>query len=220
MFAQRRMVSLAAERRGRARQVVLTSCLPGLLVVGTTGVSPQPTMIITGRFCSAPRAQVPGLAIKALGCRRGGGVVSRGPVPKVIRSRQRATAAREAEMTDVADTGRLAGFPLPEGVLPDGEAWHPQTLALWDSLRRYPPLADEPDLSWQYLVDTAVLHHAMWQHGHWQHAAEVRLRLAKVAATPEDRLRLKVRLAAPATLELPSDGSVSDIASRRARLTT
>jgi hypothetical protein len=58
----------------------------------------------------------------------------------------------------------------------------------------------------------------MWQHSEWQHAGEVRLRLAKMACTPEDRQRIKVkitqRVEAP---EVPA--GVADIASRRARLT-
>jgi hypothetical protein len=144
--------------------------------------------------------------------------VARGRIPKDVLSRPRDTRRREAETVAIADTGELAGPELPSGVLPDGEAWHPRTVALWDSLRRYPPMKDEPALSWVYLVDTMLLHHRLWQHSEWQHAGEIRLRLAKMACTPEDRQRIKVKITrhveAP---EVPA--GVADIASRRARLT-
>jgi hypothetical protein len=109
---------------------------------------------------------------------------------------------------------------LPEGVLPDGESWHPLTLAFWDGLRCSPLMADEPFLSWLYLIDTAVLHHLMWQHGRWQHAAEIRLRAAKFAVTPEDRQRLRVRVTQPGRQEPSGSDAVTNMASRGARLTT
>jgi hypothetical protein len=50
----------------------------------------------------------------------------------------------------------------------------------------------EPD--WQFLLDTALMHHHMWQNGRWDFASEVRLRVAKFGATPEDRLRLHLEI--------------------------
>ncbi|MGH3547826.1 MAG: hypothetical protein ACRDQU_06870 [Pseudonocardiaceae bacterium] len=148
-------------------------------------------------------------------------MAGRGPVPKARRSRKADEARRDAEMVKVATTGALAGRPLPKGVLPEGESWHPQTLALWAALRRSPLLADEPPLGWQFLIDTALMHHVMWSKGRWEYASEVRLRVAKFGATPEDRMRLKVRVVQPAA-EVAASGNavaVTDIASRRARLT-
>lgn len=121
-------------------------------------------------------------------------------------------------MTSVTDTGTLAGPELPAGVLPDGESWHPQTLALWQELRRSPIMQGEPGLTWAYMVDTVVLHHMMWQHQEHRFAPELRLRLAKVAATPEDRQRLKIRVTQPVDTTEPAPG-VANIAARRARLT-
>ena len=94
-------------------------------------------------------------------------------------------------------SGRLSGPELPEGVLPDGEDWHPQTRALWDALRRSPLLADEPELGWMFLVDTCSCTTTMWTKGKWEFASEVRLRLAKFGATPEDRARLRVKVVTP-----------------------
>ena len=61
MLAQRRLVSLAAERRGAWQQ----SSPPAARFPFwyPTGVSLGPTMIITGRFCRYPRPQVRGTKI-------------------------------------------------------------------------------------------------------------------------------------------------------------
>lgn len=140
-------------------------------------------------------------------------MAGRGPAPKGERVRDRDTP----EFVTVVDDGGLHGAPLPVGVLPDGESWHVQTVALWDSLRRSPLLANEPALGWQFLIDTALMHHTMWTKGRWEFASEVRLRVAKFGATPEDRMRLKMKIE-PAKPEVRAAASVSDIASRRARL--
>lgn len=47
---------------------------------------------------------------------------------------------------------------------------------------------------WDFLLDTAVLHTAMWC-GNAAVAAELRLRVAKFGATPEDRARLRMSFA-------------------------
>jgi hypothetical protein len=95
-------------------------------------------------------------------------------------------------------------------------------VALWDSLRSLPLLKNELDLGWEFLLDTALMHHTMWSKGRWEFASEVRLRLAKFGATPEDRMRLKIKVTTPTEdAKRPAQagsGSVSDIASRRARL--
>ena len=146
--------------------------------------------------------------------------MTKGRLPQDRLSRVRDERRREAEIVTVEDTGELAGPELPQGVLPDGEAWHPQTVALWADLRRSPLLRDEPALTWSYLLDTAVLHHRLWAHGEYRHAPELRLRLAKVAATPEDRQRMKVKIAEHVPGSAPTPAKVSDMAARRARLTT
>jgi len=145
--------------------------------------------------------------------------MARGPVPKSTRSRRDDNAKRQAETVTISDTGTLAGPELPEGILPDGAKWHAQTRQLWQELRRHPLLQDEPGLTWQYLIDTAALHSLAWTNGRWDLAPELRLRLAKVGITPEDRQRLRVRITQ--RVEAPEvPAGVAEIASRRARLTT
>lgn len=124
-------------------------------------------------------------------------------------------------MAEIIDDGQLHGPPLPDGVLPDGQGWHPQTVALWDALRRSPLLADEPPLGWQFLIDTALMHTVMWSKGRWEFASEVRLRVAKFGATLEDRQRLRLKVTKPEeSTPAGSQSAVTNIASRRARLTS
>lgn len=105
---------------------------------------------------------------------------------------RRATAASTVRQTLRASRGKLGGFDLPEGVLPKGKEWHPRTVAWWEEWRRSPQAAamiTGPD--WQYLLDTALLHHQYWSNGRWEFANELRMREAKLGATPKDRADLK-----------------------------
>lgn len=111
----------------------------------------------------------------------------RGPAPKAVRSRPNDTARRQAEMTKVAQDGGIRGPDLPEF------DWHPRTLTWWDTWRRSPLAKEFGPTDWDFLVDTAFLHSAMWN-GDVRLAGELRLRSAKFGATPEDRLRLKVQI--------------------------
>ncbi|MFE7108837.1 hypothetical protein ACFU98_12740 [Streptomyces sp. NPDC057575] len=92
----------------------------------------------------------------------------------------------------------LRGPELPEGVLgvntKTGELveWHPMTLLWWNEWRTSLQAQTFTGTDWSFLVDTALMHHAMWEKGQWTLAAEVRLRAAKFGATPEDRARLKL----------------------------
>jgi hypothetical protein len=150
-------------------------------------------------------------------------VAGRGPAPKAVRVRQDDNNLRQSEITELETTGELHGPPLPEGCLPDGADWHPRTKALWESLRKLPLLKNELDLGWEFLLDTALMHHTMWSKGRWEFASEVRLRLAKYGATPEDRMRLKIKVTTPKDEQSVSQAggnSVADISSRRARLTS
>lgn len=141
-------------------------------------------------------------------------MAGRGPAPAPQRRRRNKDST---EPTVVVNAGELHGPDLPSGVLPEGQEWHPQTVALWDALRRNPLLADEPELGWQFLIDTALMHHTMWSKGRWEFASEVRLRVAKYGATPEDRMRLKVKITPPAS-EAPApeqQSTPTDLVARR-----
>jgi hypothetical protein len=47
---------------------------------------------------------------------------------------------------------------------------------------------------WDFLLDTAILHARLWN-GEATAAPELRLRVAKFGATPEDRARLRMQFA-------------------------
>jgi hypothetical protein len=51
------------------------------------------------------------------------------------------------------------------------------------------------ETDWNELLDTAVLHAAYWGEGDRKVAPELRLRVAKFGATPEDRARLRIQFA-------------------------
>ena len=64
---------------------------------------------------------------------------------------------------------------------------------------------------WNELLDTAILHARLWK-GDVKVAAELRLRVAKFGATPEDRARLRIQWAqadeADAKRPAPSSSAV------------
>lgn len=122
-------------------------------------------------------------------------MAGRGPAPKKNRSRARDTHEKQK----LVATGELAGFALPKNMLPidpktgEREQWHPATRRWWNHWRKSPQanlMLTEPD--WDFLLDTALIHHRFWSNGRWEFANELRMRAAKFGATPEDRLRLRV----------------------------
>lgn len=132
-------------------------------------------------------------------------MAGRGPAPKQQRARSRATPER----TNLADphrplqlvvSGSKLGPNLPSGraVLPEGSDWHPLTKKWWEHWRTSPQasrMLSDPD--WDFLLDTALMHHIMWTKGRWEFASEIRIRVAKFGATVEDRLRLKAEIEVP-----------------------
>lgn len=91
----------------------------------------------------------------------------------------------------------LRGPDLPIDVLPGDEEWHVRTQAWWATWRRSPQAQTFTTTDWDFLIDTALMHHTMWSKGRWEFASELRLRAAKFGATPEDRLRLRMQVEIP-----------------------
>ncbi|MEU5853953.1 hypothetical protein ABZ799_01375 [Nocardiopsis dassonvillei] len=143
-----------------------------------------------------------------------------GFAPQERLSRPRDEKKRKSEMHSVIADGQVRGGELPEGVLPDGDSWHPRTAAWWETWRVSAQAQTFTPTDWDFLLDTALLHHVMWTKGRWEFASEVRLRAAKFGATPEDRMRLKLKVDTPEVDdEKPSGGAkVTEISSRRKRL--
>jgi hypothetical protein len=147
-------------------------------------------------------------------------MAGRGPAPKDPSKRRRRNAT-EPE-TVIVNDGELRGPELPEGVLPGDEEWHPMTVRWWHEWRTSPMAANFLGTDWAFLLDAALMHHTAWTKGKWEFLSEVRMRSAKFGATPEDRARLKLKVddpSAPVSRPVSRTDGVTDINSRRARLT-
>ena len=126
-------------------------------------------------------------------------MAGRGPAPKATASRDRDALRRQGK-TGICADGEVRGPALPGMFVADhGEErdWHPMTVAWWETWRTSAQAQIMVDTDWSFMLDTALMHDAMWSKGQWVLAAEVRLRVAKFGATPEDRLRLKLEIEAP-----------------------
>lgn len=142
-------------------------------------------------------------------------MAGRGPAPgsgaKPDDDRRRRNAS--PAMTVVTADGKEYG---PE--LPDSYEWPDATLAWWKTWRTSAQAQTFTDTDWSFLIDTAVLHAEYWM-GDRKLAAEVRLRVAKFGATPEDRARLKIEIGSPDTPPKPATRlQTKAIKNRRTRL--
>jgi hypothetical protein len=149
-------------------------------------------------------------------------MAGRGPAPTGDRSRDR----DNKETVKLVSDGKRRGPALPRNVLKDRAgksiAWHPMTVRWWNHWRESPQalrMMTGPD--WDFLLDTALMHHEMWSAKKWELAAEVRLRVQKFGATPEDRSRLRVEIGVGLPNEAPATvtTNVTSIDDRRQRLT-
>lgn len=129
----------------------------------------------------------------------------RGPAPKDPATRRR-TNVDAIPRTTLSQDDELRGPDLPDNVLPDCEDWHPRTRAWWLTWRESPQAQAFIATDWDFLIDTALMHHTMWSKGRWEFAGELRLRAAKFGATPEDRMRLRLQATgAPSAGEKPAE---------------
>lgn len=117
-------------------------------------------------------------------------MAGRGPAPKDPEKRVRRNTG-PAPMSNLAADGELRGPDLPAGM-----EWPGRTRSWWETWRMSPQAQTFTESDWDFLLDTALLHARMWL-GDPKVASEVRLRVAKFGATPEDRLRLRMQVDAP-----------------------
>ena len=78
--------------------------------------------------------------------------------------------------------------------------WPAQTRQWWRMWAESPLARDFTETDWSELLDTALLHARYWQ-GNLSLASEIRLRVAKFGATPEDRARLRIVFAVADNVE-------------------
>lgn len=111
-------------------------------------------------------------------------------------------------------TTRTPGVMCRNGNLKcDGHPmWSPRTVQWWEKWRRSPQSMVMSELDWEFLLETAVLHHMLWSPrgnaggvSQTQLASELRQRVAKFGATFEDRRKLQMSIETPQTLQADQD---------------
>ncbi len=115
-------------------------------------------------------------------------MAGRGPAPKDPRRRARRNA-------DPVGTTTIAFEKGEQPDLPEEIEWPDQTRAWWQMWADSPLSEHFMATDWTFLLDTALLHAAVWGSGDFSKLAELRVRVAKFGATPEDRARLRIQFA-------------------------
>jgi len=131
-----------------------------------------------------------------------------GRIPQATRSRKR----DEVQRLQLSPDEVLRGPDLP-----DGWDWCERTRAWWQTWRRSAQAQTWGETDWDFLADTAVLHNQLWSEGRADVLPELRLRVAKFGATPEDRLRLRLSVE-PKGLPMAPAKPARAATARRSRL--
>jgi hypothetical protein len=120
-----------------------------------------------------------------------------GPAPKDPSKRARRNAGPTPLRVIVAEPVAQPDLPTvyveKDGGLEEF-VWPARTEEWWRMWRDSPLSADFTAVDWSELLDTALLHARFWK-GSMSLAGELRLRVAKFGATPEDRARLRITFA-------------------------
>lgn len=124
-------------------------------------------------------------------------MAGRGPAPKDPNRRARRNKEPAPLKVIHAEPTSQPDLPTFE-IEHDGEltefVWPARTREWWSMWRDSPLSAEFTATDWSELLDTAVIHARFWR-GDVKMAAELRLRVAKFGATPEDRARLRITFA-------------------------
>lgn len=115
-------------------------------------------------------------------------MAGRGPAPKSGDRRARRNS-------DVTTTTILRFEEAEQPDLPDGFPWPDATVVWWEMWRNSPQAEHFGSTDWSFLLDTAILHAQLWGNGDTSVLPELRIRVAKFGATPEDRARLRMQFA-------------------------
>ena len=130
-------------------------------------------------------------------------MAGRGPRPKDPQKRARSNA-----------TGPHMVLRFEQAVqpdLPDEIPWPDHTRRWWEMWAKSPQADHFGSTDWDFLLDTALIHADVWA-GNLDRMPELRLRVAKFGATPEDRARLRMQFAEAdsADAKRPTGGSASE----------
>lgn len=128
-------------------------------------------------------------------------MAGRGPMPKPADRRARGKRSDPSGLRVITATPtKQPGLPIfyitdPATGKRRRFAWPGHTRTWWRMWRDSPLASEFTDTDWSELLDTALLHARFWG-GDLKLAGELRLRVAKFGATPEDRARLRITFAA------------------------
>lgn len=115
---------------------------------------------------------------------------------------------KASPVTVLSSEGVMYGPDLPESFvhevnIPGGSVetvvrdWPVQTRVWWDTWRVSAQASLMGEVDWCFMLETAVLHALFWGGDHRiSLTAELRARVGKFGATPDDRQRLRVAVAA------------------------
>jgi hypothetical protein len=126
-------------------------------------------------------------------------MAGRGPAPKPASTRTRRNKQPAEQVIEVF-AGDQPDLPdlMPMLDPTDGESfgvqWPAATVKWWHMWADHPISKTFTDSDWSFLLDTALIHGAYWT-GDLKLGAELRQRVAKFGATPEDRARLRISFA-------------------------
>lgn len=110
-----------------------------------------------------------------------------GPPPKDPGARRRRNAPARGEWVDLDPLPAPILDPLPDL---EGEAWSPNTFAMWEAWRADPVTAFWTPADLAYAMDTIMLHQAMTP----SNANEIRLRMDGLGLTPKGKRDLRYRV--------------------------
>lgn len=152
-------------------------------------------------------------------------MAGRGPAPKDPAKRARSNSdplGMRVYSTERVEQPELPDFDVQIEV--DGDlvsqafVWPEATRRWWATWGAEPMAADFTATDWDFLLDTALLHAKVWGAGELKLLAELRLRVAKVGATQEDRARLRITYAAADEADQKRGRPVSSARDRRGPL--
>lgn len=152
-------------------------------------------------------------------------MAGRGPAPKDPAKRTRSNSdplGMRVYSTERVEQPELPDFDVQIEV--DGDlvsqafVWPEATRRWWATWGAEPMAADFTATDWDFLLDTALLHAKVWGAGELKLLAELRLRVAKVGATQEDRARLRITYAAADEADQKRGRPVSSARDRRGPL--
>lgn len=115
-----------------------------------------------------------------------------GKIPKPAERRAGHSAAPGTTVLPFEAAGRQE---MPNDLLEDNEAWHPATIRWWNRMADSSLSESWSAVDWSEFEACAVLHHEFMKKRTFTLASEIRIRMAKFGATPEDRARLRMAFA-------------------------